>query len=110
MIETRLFDEDIASGIKRYFHYDHNTDEIIFETKQHLDPIAEEAKRIRNNDTDWGPNKWKGDWHLVGQIPSVVMTKLRREGIADDPEAFAKWFNSPEGDPYRAKTGKIPLR
>jgi hypothetical protein len=110
VIETRLINSDASTGITRYMHYDHDLDQIRLETIQHMDPIAEENIRRRNEDSDWGPNKWKGDQHMVGHLPSVVCTQLARRGILDDPEAFAKWFNSSEADPWRAKTGSIPLR
>jgi hypothetical protein len=86
MIETRVFSVDPDSGMTRNFHFDTETDEITFETRQDVGALLE-ATQARQRDTDERAG-WKGDMHWVGSIPLNVFYELKRK--YPDPEEMTK--------------------
>ena len=48
-----------------------------------------------------------GDMKLVGRLPVVIVEDLIRRGIYDDPDAFDRWWNSIEANPWRIWKGRL---
>lgn len=61
-----------------------------------LDGIARDREIMRH-----GVNK------LAARIPMFLYEDLKHRGIIDDEDAFKKWLNSPEADPWRIWKGRI---
>lgn len=100
-----LFDTDPLLGRYRTYHIDPATHRHTITTHQ---LVANDANRARYNSTsDYGPSRWKGDWHHVASIPGNVLYALRAEGILDDDKAFDRWLNDPDNRVFRVKAGII---
>ena len=63
-----------------------------------LDSIARDRELMRN-DNDEGK--------LVGRLPAVVVVDLINRGIFHDPDAFDRWWNSFEADPWKIWDGRV---
>ena len=100
-MQKRLFDRDPELGITKYWHVKDNG-EYVVETVQDVTGIAEYNKRSYNN-TD---KKWK-DVNKVASIPLSVYYELKRQGIADDPQALRKWLNDSNNQVFRTRQGRL---
>jgi hypothetical protein len=109
VIETREFEYDPATGIRTWFHYDHDTDTFTLEKVQDVAPILEENLLIRNATED----RWKGDGHgvRVASLPIHLWAKLRKDRIIDDHDPkqtrFRAWLNERDNSMFRTKTGRV---
>jgi hypothetical protein len=43
----------------------------------------------------------------VARLPLHVYFELKRKGIADDKEAFAKWLDDPANSAWRTRPGRV---
>lgn len=102
-MDSRLFDEDPITGVRRLFHFDNVTEEVTIETQHDVEPILEFAKR-NFNDRD---NGWKGDLHHVASIPLPLYFDLKREGKVDDEQYMKRWLNDPDNRLFRTKPGTV---
>ena len=85
---TMIFD-DSASGS---FHVKHSQD---------VEPILQSIARDREIMPNTGENK------LAARIPTVIYEELQRAGIADDPDLFKAWLNSPDAAEWRIWKGRL---
>ena len=44
---------------------------------------------------------------LLGRLPLIVVEDLIKRGIYDDPDAFTRWWNTIEADPWRIYKGTV---
>lgn len=102
-METRLFDFDPVFGVRRWFHYDHATDQFTIETEQDIS-LMREVNTARFNDA---PSDWRGDMHLVASIPLNIYMELKEKGIADDQEALRRWLNDRDNRVFRVRPGVV---
>lgn len=108
MIESSFFNENPDLGIKRYFHYDTETDVVTIETVQDVTEIIETNKYLANAHDERTPWNKKGmARNKVASIPMSIYYKLLREGILQDQERFHKWLNDPDNRLFRTRPGKI---
>lgn len=102
-MQKRIFDQDPATGITRYWHVKSNG-EFAIETVQNVGGIvAENTRSYADVDT-----KTKfGDVARVASIPLSVYYDLKKRGIADDPAALKKWMNDPDNRAFRVRGGRL---
>lgn len=98
---TRIFSQDKASGITKYWHVT-DKGEYVVETQQDVSAIVEANKREYNNT----PDKYR-DVNKVASIPLSVYYDLKRKGIADDPKALRKWLNDRDNQVFRTRAGTL---
>lgn len=71
---------------------------------QNVDDILLSAHESRANFTK---SQRLGDLAPVGRIPMIVLYDLIEKGIWKDPERRRRWWNGPEGAPYRLREFKL---
>jgi len=101
-VETKLIDQNAFYGTSTFYHFDHATGEITFETRQDAEPIIE-ANKARFNEA---PTRW-GEGKLVASIPLTIYYDLKRKGITKDPAAFRRWLNDPDNRAFRTRPGHL---
>lgn len=102
MVDRRLFSHDPATGITRWFEYDHTDDHFSIITEQDVDPIIEATKQDFND----APQKW-GDMARVASIPMTIYYDLLRKGIIHDQAAMKRWLNDPDNRFFRTRPGTV---
>ena len=100
---ARLFDESPDLGLKRYWHYDADTDTATIETRQEVTDLVENNKA----DFNAAASGWKGEMHKVASIPMNVYFDLKEKGILDDPAALKRWLNDSDNRFFRTKAGRV---
>lgn len=106
MIESRLFDYDPLTGVTEVFHYDTVTDEVTMELQQTL--VIDDLNAAQANSvSDYGPTRWRGEWHKVASVPLVVIEELRRNGVLNDNKALTRWLNDRDNQVFRTKPGHL---
>lgn len=70
-------------------------------TTQDVEPVLAAVARDRETMRNNGHNK------KLGTIPAVVVADLINRGIFYDPDAFDRWWNSTEANPWRIWQGSI---
>lgn len=100
---ARVFDQDRAAGITRYWHYNDELDEYTIETVQDVQPIVDANKRAYNAED----KHYKGELHRVASLPLSVFFDLKKRGILDDQKAMKKWLNDPDNRYFRTKPGRV---
>lgn len=104
MNESRLFDYDDYTGIKKVWHYDAEKDEATIETVQDVSSIVELNKIDLTQSENTG---WKGEFHHVARIPLSVYYDLKAQGKLDDEAFMKRWLNDSENRFFRVKEGKV---
>lgn len=104
MSESRLFDYDNYTGIKKVWHYDAEKDEATIETIQDVKPIIEMNKMDLTQSDN---NGWKGEFHHVARIPLSVYYDLKAQGKLDDEAFMKRWLNDPDNRFFRVKEGQV---
>ena len=79
----------------------------MLETQHDVQSIVDVAKALHNNESDYGPTRWKGDHHRVATIPMPIFMELDRLGITRDSKDFLKWLEKPDNSVFRTKPGKL---
>lgn len=104
MNESRLFDYDEFTGLKKVWHYDAEKDEATIETVQDVSSIVELNKIDLTQSENTG---WKGEFHHVARIPLSIYYQLKAEGKLDDEAYMKRWLNDPEQRFFRVKEGQV---
>lgn len=104
MNESRLFDYDEFTGLKKVWHYDAEKDEATIETVQDVAPIVELNKIDLAQSENTG---WKGEFHHVARIPLSIYYDLKAQGKLDDEAFMKRWLNDSENRFFRVKEGKV---
>jgi hypothetical protein len=68
---------------------------------QDVEPVLDSIARDREIMPMNGPNK------LLGRLPMIVVEDLIRRGIYYDLDAFDRWWNTTEANPWRIYQGRI---
>jgi hypothetical protein len=100
---SRPFEIDSAADLTRTFHYDDETDEITIETLQDVEALIEQNKYASNDDS----GSWKGEWHMVAQVPMNLYSELVSKGITRDKKKFKEWINGRDQRFFRVKPGRV---
>lgn len=110
-MDKRLFDDNPVFGIKRWSHYDAETDQLIVETVQDVEPTIE-ANKAAFNGTDERARYGDGVQH-VATIPLHILEDLMAKGIlvpggdGEGNKRFKAWLNSPENRYFRTRPGRV---
>jgi hypothetical protein len=83
---------DEISQIREILHTDENSNQVVVERTQDVEPILDYNKAMRNHELT-GRHKSEVMNH-VARIPLVVVEKWRNEGVID-------WFNSTDAERRR---------
>lgn len=100
----RTLEADPLLQIVRSYHEQPSDDTTTIASAQDVTQIIEDAKANYNRGDSHQP--W-GEMTHVAFIPSVILWKLRREGILDDPVAFKRWLNDPDNRMFRTRPGRV---
>jgi hypothetical protein len=76
-------------------------DNLVIHTRMDVEPVLESIARDREIMPMNGPNK------LLGRLPMIVVEDLIRRGIYYDRDAFDRWWNTIEANPWRIYQGRI---
>jgi hypothetical protein len=104
-MNSKLFDFDPVTGVKKMWHYDADKDEAIIENIVDATEIIEQNK-VAFNQMDEKAN-WKGDMHHVAQIPMALYYDLKAQGIVDDPKRMKAWLNDSDNRFFRTRPGTV---
>lgn len=72
-------------------------------TSMDVEPILDGIARDRDIMSHSGDSK------LEGRLPMIIVEQLIARGIYDDPDAFNRWWQSTEADPWRIWRGNVRL-
>jgi hypothetical protein len=86
-------------GVSRETIFD--GERLTIHTAMDVEPVLDSIARDREIMTQTGDNK------LLGRLPMIVVEDLIKRGIYDDPDAFDRWWNSIEANPWRIWQGRI---
>jgi hypothetical protein len=73
----------------------------VIRTDQDVEPVLDSIARDREIMPNSGDNK------VLGRLPAIVVEDLIKRGIYDDPDAFDRWWNTTEANPWRIWGGSI---
>lgn len=104
MITKKLFSEDPTTRVKRWFHYDDDTDTCHIETTQDVEDIVEDSVKSFNR---YGKKARWGDGDKVANIPMSVYSKWCAEGKLGDQAMIRRWINDPANKRFRTRPGKV---
>lgn len=93
---------EFRDGLAREQIFDSDAERMIVKHTMDVEPVLDSIARDRElmrNDNDEGK--------LVGRLPAVVVTDLINRGIFYDPDAFDRWWNSFEADPWKIWDGRV---
>jgi hypothetical protein len=85
-------------GVSRETIFD--GERLTIETRQDVEPVLDSIARDREI-------MRHGDNKVVGRLPMIVVEDLIKRGIYDDPDAFDRWWNTTEANPWRIWRGWI---
>lgn len=104
MNEPRILARDRRTGKLVLFHVNPDgTFTVETQYGQALEDCMASAAALRAEQ----PSHWRGNEHLVMQIPMPLHQQLRAEGRVQDVKDFKKWINDPDHAKLRAKLGKV---
>jgi hypothetical protein len=70
-------------------------------TAMDVEPTLNLVARSRDTLRNTGDNK------VLGHLPAIIVQQLIHRGIFHDPDAFDRWWNSFEADPWRVWDGRV---
>lgn len=88
-----------ANGVARTLIADDGG--FVIRTDQDVEPVLDSIARDRQLMTNRGPNK------VVGRLPAIIVEELIRRGIYYDRDAFDRWWNTTEANPWRIWQGRV---
>lgn len=103
MSRTRIIDHDPITNITSYWHDHGDGRESVWE-EQSVHTLLEQNQAIRR--TTKRRDRW-GNGKYVAEIPLIILTQLERDGILADPQAFNKWLDRPENQPFRTADASL---
>jgi len=92
---------DARNGVERTLIFDEGAPQFVVKHSQDVEPILDSIARDREIMAHTGVDK------LAARIPTVIYEELQRVGIADDPDLFKAWLNSPDAEPWRIWKGRL---
>jgi hypothetical protein len=104
-MQSKVFDIDPLTGVKKMWHYDADKDEAIIETIVDASGVVEDNKTEFNHFDE--RSNWKGDLHKVASIPMSVYYDLKAQGITEDPARMKAWLNDPDNRFFRTRPGRV---
>jgi hypothetical protein len=90
----------VRDGIVRETIYDASEGRLVVNATQYLDQILDGVARDRENMA-------RSEFKKVATLPAIVVEDLIKREIYDDPDAFDRWLNSSEAEPWRVWQGRI---
>jgi hypothetical protein len=102
----RPFHGNAAQQIGRRWYFDPDTGEATIATQQNVQPLIDVNAAKRHSGSDWGPTKWKGEWHHAASIPTTLYFELQ-EKFGDDAKAWTRWLNDRDNQVFRSKAGQL---
>lgn len=109
LVRSRLFSQDVQSGITQIFHPSADGDSFVIETIYDAEPLIEANKAMMSEDS----GNWKGDMHWVASLPFVVLMEWSKEGICTpsgvilDEKRMKRKLRDPEYAYLRVKGGNL---
>jgi hypothetical protein len=90
-----------AGVVRATLHDNDRPGDVVIKTSMDVEPVLDSIARDREIMRN------TGDMKLVGRLPLIIVEDLIRRGIYDDPDAFDRWWNSIEANPWRIWKGRI---
>jgi hypothetical protein len=85
-------------GVSRETIFD--GERLTIHTSMDVEPVLDSIARDRELMIH-GVNK------VVGRLPAIIVENLIKRGLYYDPDAFDRWWNSYEADPWRIWKGRL---
>ena len=104
-MSTRVLPGNPAFGIRREFYEDPMTGLVTVKTTQDVTAAVEESKALYNRHDEH--SNWKGDIHLVAQVPLSVRFDPARAHIFNDKRRYLKWLDDSDQRAFRTRPGKL---
>jgi hypothetical protein len=98
----RLLGIDPVTGSTQFVDYDEATDTFRVVDEIEAQPLIDLNRKFYNDTAA----RW-GDGATVARLPMVLWTKLRAEGILDDPKALRRWLNDSDNQGFRTRRGRV---
>ena len=98
----RLLGIDPVTGSTQFVDYDEATDTFRVVDEIEAQPLIDLNRKFYNDTAA----RW-GDGATVARVPMVLWTKLRAEGILDDPKALKRWLNDTDNQGFRTRRGRV---
>lgn len=112
MKDKRLLQHNPDTGVSEWFIYDHADDSITLQLTQPT--VSDDLNAVEYNAApDYGPSRWKGEFHKVASIPLVEYVRLQREGVIApdgeirDDKKLLKLLNDRDYLKFRTKPGAL---
>ena len=102
---TRILPGNPVFGIRREMHEDPVTGLVTVKTTQDVTNCLEESKALYNRHDE--RSNWKGDLHLVAQIPLSVRFDPKLQEIFNDKRRYMRWLNDSDQRAFRTRPGKL---
>lgn len=74
---------------------------MVIKDSQDVEPVLAAVARHQDLKRNTGDNKY------LGTLPAVIVVDLMNRGIFHDPDAFDRWWNSTEANPWRVWKGTV---
>lgn len=91
-----------SSGLAHEAVHDPDAERMVVRSSQDVEPVLEAVARERDNQQGHSQLGVK-----LGTLPAVIVVDLINRGIFYDPDAFDKWWNSSEANPWRIWKGSV---
>ena len=91
---------DARNGVSRTMIFDDASTTFTVQTTMDVEPILDSIARDQET-MRHGTNK------LAARLPVFIYEDLVHRGIVGDEDAFKKWLNGPEAEPWRIWKGVL---
>ena len=91
---------DARNGVLRTMIFDDASTTFTVQTTMDVEPILDSIARDQET-MRHGTNK------LAARLPVFIYEDLVHRGIVGDEDAFKKWLNGPEAEPWRIWKGQL---
>lgn len=104
----RFLGFDPALGMADAFHYDNSADKFAVETRQDVEPIIENNKKLANLNDGFTPSR---EMRRIASIPLVIIEKWKTELGVDifnknHAQALRRLLNDPDWRYLRTSPGR----
>lgn len=109
---TKFVDFDAFTGIETWVTADEESWTVV--ERSRADEIVKEHNAADEKEhSDYGPTRWKGDFHHVARIHPLAYAELMREcderGLKgkDRNKYILRWLDGEKGKAWRTKPGSL---
>lgn len=105
MQDKRLFSHDELTGIKTWFVYDEDTDQVTLTAEQDVGHMMDVNVACQNEIAREG-KRW-GEFTQVATVPMSIYAEWLLSGKDKDPAYIKRWLNDRENRRFRTRLGRV---